>query len=76
MSRNEAWFGLLLLIYLLVEFALLYAYQRSEKRRGDQLPKDASNDRPHVPTRRERNLAVGLGVFTVVAVVGLATWLY
>lgn len=76
MSRNEAWFGLLLLICLLGEFGFLYAYQRSEQRRRDQLPKDASSGRPDVPTRRERVLAVGLGVFSVVAVVWLATWLY
>ena len=76
MSRNEAWLGLLLLIYLIVEFALMFAYQRAAKRRRDELPKGALVGRPYVPTRRERILAVGLGVLTVVAVVGLASWMY
>ena len=63
MSRNEAWLGLLLFIYLIVELALMYAYQRAVKRRRDELPKGAANGRPYVPTRRERILAVGLCVY-------------
>lgn len=65
-----------MLIYLLAELAVLYGYQRSEKRRRDQLPKDTSNGLPYAATRRERILAVGLGVITVIAIVWLAIWLY